>query len=170
MEELTNEEKQKIVDEINEDLKNEEEFPNEPGTTSIFTLDDIDNQAGEGSAQAQYDKAVSANATSLAILHNILNTKDKSMEISRKNLVKLIFATLKLPEEGAFLKFGGTAQQKQICEYAYAQMQLACNTRAFVLGVSAMREQRRAMKVAQEEAEQKENKVELEDSKEINNE
>lgn len=153
LKDLTKEEKEELVDRVNEDLKSEPDEPREDdeGTTSIFTMNDIDEKAGEGSAQAQYDKSVTANATSLAVLHSILNTKDKSMEISRKNLVKLIFATLKLPEEGAYLKFGGTDQQKQVCEFAYAQMQLAANCRAFVLGVDAMRQHRRALKEAEKE-------------------
>lgn len=149
LKDLTEEEKEELVEKVNEGLKDDSEESSEEGTTSIFTMNDIDEKAGEGSAQAQYERSVSANHTSLATLHNILHTKDKSYQISRKNLIKLIFATLKLPEEGAILKFGGTEQQRQVCEYAYAQMQLAANCRAFILGVDAMRQQRKALKAQQ---------------------
>lgn len=163
---LTEEEKQKIVDEINsEPERDSEESSSEEGTTSIFTMDDIDEKAGEGTAQAQYERSVTANHTSLATLHNILHTKDKSYQISRKNLIKLIFATLKLPEEGATLKFGGTEQQKQVCEYAYAQMQLAANTRAFILGVDAMRQARRDQKAKAEAAAKESEQGESKESK-----
>jgi len=82
---------------------------------------------------------------------------------------KLIFATLKLPEEGATLKFGGTRDQVQMCEFAYAQMQLAANTRAFILGVNAMREARKERKAKEEEAKAKQesdNQSSQEESKE----
>ena len=148
LKDLSQEEKEHLVNKVNEDLKSEDS--KEEGNTSLFNMSDIDEKAGQGSPQEQYDKCVSANVTSLATLHNILSTKDPSYQISRKNLIKLIFATLKLPEEGSVLKFGGTKEQQQVCEFAYAQMQLAANTRAFVLSVNAMREQRRAMKLAEE--------------------
>lgn len=151
---LSQEEKEELVEKVNEELKGESD-ESEGGNTEVFTMNDIDEKAGEGSAQEQYDKCLGANTTSLATLHNILNTKDKSYQISRKNLIKLIFATLKLPEEGATLKFGGGEQQKQACEFAYAQMQLAANCRAFILGVDAMRAQRKAMKAKEEEEKNK---------------
>ena len=149
LQELTEEQKQKIVDEVNA----ETEEPKSEGNTSLFTLDDISEEAGQGSAQAQYQKSVAVNAQVLYSLHQILNSKSGigGHKISRANLVKLVIATLKLPEEGAHLKFNGSPEQQQMCEFAFGQMQLAANTRAFVMGVDAMRQQRRAMK-EQEEA------------------
>ena len=134
---LTEEEKQKIVDDVN----NNEEVEFEEGNTSTFTLDQIGEGESMGSsAQEQYQKAIGANVRALSILDSILSQK----KISSKNMRKLVFATLKLPEEGATLKFGGTEEQKQVCEFAYAQMQLAANTRAFIMGVNAMKEARKA--------------------------
>jgi len=149
MTDLTQEQKEQIV----EDINNSTDEGLDEGNTSTFTMKDIDEKAEEGTPQEQYDKCVAANARSLAILDAIFEQK----KISSKNMRKLIFATLKLPESGATLKFGGTQEQKQVCEFAYAQMQLAANTRAFIMGVNAMREQRRAMREAEEGKEQGDN-------------
>tara|TARA_R100001086_G_scaffold249160_1_gene188067 strand:- start:600 stop:1094 length:495 start_codon:yes stop_codon:yes gene_type:complete len=153
LKELSEEQKEELLDKVNQDLANDS--GEEEGNTSVFTMNDIDEKAGEGSAQAQYEKSITANAQSLYTLDKILNSK-MGAKISRKNLVKLIFATLKLPESGATLKFGGTKDQQQMCEFAYAQMQLACNTRAFVLGVDAMRQARKERKAMEADNESKE--------------
>lgn len=155
LKDLSQEEKEELVDKVNEELESGE--GEDEGNTSIFTMNDISEEAGQGSAQAQYEKSITANAQSIYALDQLLNSKG-SVKISRKNLVKLLIATLKLPEEGATLKFGGTKDQQQMCEFAFAQAQLAANTRAFVLGVSAMRQQRRAMKEQEEAEKQKDNK------------
>lgn len=161
LKDLTEEQKEKIVDEVNS--QSEESNVDEKGNTSIFTMNDITEGPSDGSAQAQYEKSISMNAQSLYVLHNILNNGSNSnMHISRKNLIKLLFATLKLPEEGAVLKFGGTEEQQTVCEFAYAQMQMAANCRAFVLGVNAMREARRIEKAKAQESEKlKEDKGEI---------
>lgn len=166
LKDLTEEQKEDLVNQVNKEAESEENL--EEGNTSIFNMSDIDENAGEGSAQAQYEKSVTANAKSLHILDQVLNKKGAAT-VSRKNLIKLVFATLKLPEEGATLKFGGTREDKQLCEFAYAQMQLAANTRAFILGVDAMRMQRRAMKEAEAEK-QKQQESEKSEDKENTNE
>lgn len=149
---LSEEQKEKIINEVNAESDSEES-----GNTSIFTLDEISEsvEPSDESAQAQYEKAISANAQSLYILEQVLNSKSTA-SISRKNLVKLIFATLKLPEEGATLKFGGTRDQQQMCEFAYAQMQLANNCKAFILGVNAMRQARQVERAKAEAAKSQE--------------
>lgn len=152
LKELTDEQKEKIVDEVNAEALEGEST--EEGNTSLFTMDEIDPSTAELTPQQQYEKAVTANSTSLATLDGLFSQK----KISQKNMRKLVFATLKLPEEGATLEFGGTEEQKQLCEFAYAHMQIASNTRAFVLGVSAMRQQRKAIKVAEEQAKLEESK------------
>lgn len=163
---LTDEQKQKIVDEVNAEPESQE---GDDGNTSIFTMNDIDEKAGEGSAQEQYEKSVTANAQAIYTLEQMFNMK--GTKISNRNLKKLIFATLKLPEEGAVLKFGGTKQQQQMCEMAYAYMQLAANSRAFILGVNAMRQARRDRKAAEEEADnQSKEESSQEENKENSNE
>lgn len=159
---LTDEQKEKIVEQVNDEALNEE--APEEGNTSIFNMGDIDESASEGTAQAQYEKSVSINSQSLYTLDQLLSKGSNSgMYISRKNLIKLMFATLKLPEEGAVLKFGGTQDQRAACEFAYAQMQLAANTRAFILGVDAMRQQRRALKAQEEESKEQDSAKENND-------
>lgn len=159
LKDLSEEQKEKIVDEVNQEAESEEIL--EEGNTSIFNMDEIDENAGLGTPQEQYDRAIMTNVRATAILENILNNKSQSTshKISNNNLKKLIFATLKMPEAGAVLKFGGTSQQQQLCEFAYAQFQLAANTRAFVLGVDAMRRARQVEKLKQEATEKSEVKV-----------
>ena len=163
MKELSQELKEKIVDEVNADT---DEIIEE-GNTKLFNLDETEGENSMGeSAQAQYEKSITANAQALYSLQMLFS--NQSSKISKRNMIKLIFATLKLPEEGATLEFGGTREQKQMCEFAYAQMQLACNTKCFILGVNAMKQQRRAMKAKEEES-NNEAKQDLE-SKENSNE
>ena len=83
-----------------------------------------------------FDKSVAINQTTLANLSQILP------KLSKKNLIKLFFATLKLPEQGASLKFGGTQDDKQMCEYAYVNSQMARNALIHVLGTTAIAQAR----------------------------
>lgn len=160
LKDLSKEEKEELVDKVNEDLANVDESSD--GNTEIFTMNDIDPKAGETTPQQQYEKALTANSQALYAVDQIFS-KHNSVKISHKNMKKLIIATLKLPEEGAVLKFGGTKDQQQMCEFAYAQMQLAANCRAFILGVNAMKEQRRAMKAKAEEEAKIKDKVNIDD-------
>lgn len=129
-EELSEELKQKIVDEVNSGSE-----PEEPGNTSLFTmgsLEELKPFLKELTPLEMFDKSVAINQTTLANLADLLP------KLSKKNVIRLFFATMKLPEKGANLKFGGGPQEKQLCEMAYANSQMARNALVHVLGTTAI--------------------------------
>jgi hypothetical protein len=133
-EQLSDELKQKIVDEVNSDIE-----PEQPGNTSLFTmgsLEELKPFLKELTPLEMFDKSVAINQTTIANLADILP------KLSKKNIIKLFFATLKLPEQGASLKFGGKQQDQQMCEVAYANSQMARNALVHVLGTSAIAQAR----------------------------
>jgi hypothetical protein len=145
--ELSQEQKEKIVDEINNSPEEEES-----GNTSLFTMGSMEELKPflkDLTPQEMFDKSVAINQTTLANLADILP------KLSKKNIMRLFFATLKLPEKGANLKFGGGPQEKQLCEMAYANSQMARNAMIHVLGTTSIA-QARLVKRREEEAEQRE--------------
>ena len=142
--ELSQETKQKIVDEVN-NLPEEKEESN----TSLFnmgSMEELKPFLKDLTPLEMFDKSVAINQTTLANLADILP------KLSKKNVMRLFFATLKLPEKGANLKFGGGPQEKQLCEMAYANSQMARNALVHVLGTTAIAQARLTKKQEQEEA------------------
>lgn len=128
--ELNEELKKKIVDEINNAPEEEVE-----SNTSLFTMASIDELKpflAELTPMEMFEKSVALNQTSNANLAQILP------RLSKKNLIRLFFATLKLPEKDAHLKFGGSQQEQKLCEIAYANSQMARNALVHVLGTTAI--------------------------------
>lgn len=143
-EELSEELKQKIVDEVNSDSEPEDE-----SNTSIFTmgsLEELKPFLKELTPLEMFDKSVAINQTTLANLADLLP------RLSKKNVIRLFFATMKLPEKGANLKFGGGPQEKQLCEMAYANSQMARNALVHVLGTTAIAQAKFVKKQEMEEA------------------
>jgi hypothetical protein len=142
--ELSQETKQKIVDEVN-NLPEEKEESN----TSLFnmgSMEELKPFLKDLTPLEMFDKSVAINQTTLANLADILP------KLSKKNVMRLFFATLKLHEKGANLKFGGGPQEKQLCEMAYANSQMARNALVHVLGTTAIAQARLTKKQEQEEA------------------
>lgn len=152
--EVTQEQKEKIVEELNSESGSNQL----DGNTSIFNLYSMAELAPylkELTPIEMFEKSVALNYTAANNLDHVLS------KMSKRNLIKLFFATLKLPEHGATLKFGGKLQDQQACEYAYAQAQLARNALIHVLGTTAMAQARMMKKREEEEAVQaSENKEE----------
>lgn len=144
--ELSQELKQKIVDEVNSDQAE----PESESNTSLFTmasLDELKPFLAELTPMEMFEKSVALNQTSNANLAQILP------RMSKKNIIKLLFATLKLPEKDAVLKFGGSQQDQRICEIAYANSQMARNALVHVLGTTAIAQAKLVKKRELEEAE-----------------
>ena len=146
-EELSDEIKQKIVDEINSD----QDEPESKSNTSLFTMGSLEELKPFLEALTpleMFDKSVALNQTTLANLSDILP------RLSKKNLIKLFFATLKLPESNAVLNFGGTQADLRWCEYAYANAQMTRNALVHVLGTTSIAQARlvksRELKEAEE--------------------
>jgi hypothetical protein len=146
--ELSPELKQKIVDEVNSpDVESEPE-----SNTQLFTMGSMEELKPflkDLTPLEMFEKSVAINQTTIANLAQILP------KLSKKNIIRLFFATLKLPEQGASLKFGGKQQEQQLCEMAYANSQMARNALVHVLGTTAIAQAKLVKKREQEEAESK---------------
>jgi hypothetical protein len=143
-EELSEELKQKIVDEVNSDSE-----PEQSGNTSLFNMGSLEELKPFLEAltpMEMFDKSVAINQTTIANLADILP------RLSKKNLIRLFFATMKLPEKGATLQFGGSQDDKKWCEIAYANSQMARNALVHVLGTTAIAQAKLVKKKEQEEA------------------
>jgi hypothetical protein len=118
--ELSQKQKEKIVEELNSESEEQSS-----GNTSLFTMANMEELKPflqELTPMDMFDKSVALNQTTIANLADLLP------RLSKKNLIRLFFATLKLPEKGANLKFGGKQQEQQLCEMAYANSQILGTT------------------------------------------
>lgn len=144
---LSMEEKQKLLDQALESEDKEE------GNTSLFNLanmDELKPLLEELTPMAMFERSVALNFTTTANLQDLLP------RLSKKNLIKLFFATLKLPEGNASLSFGGSANDKKLCEMSYAQAQLARNAMVHVLGTTAIAQARLYKAKLEKEKQEKE--------------
>lgn len=144
--ELTSELKQKIVDELN----SEQSEPESAGNTHLFnmgSMEELQPFLKELTPLEMFDKSVVLNQTSIANLVHVLP------KMSKRNIIKLLFATLKLPEPGATLKFGGKQEELRMCEFAYANTQMARNSLVHVLGTTAIAQAKLVSKREKEQAE-----------------
>ena len=144
--ELTEDQKQAIVDEANDTSEVSEE-----SNTSLFNMGDLDELKPfleELTPLDMFDKSVAMSKTSMANLDDLLH------RLSKKNIIKLFFATMQLPEDGSVLKFGGTKEDKALCEIAFANSQMARNCLVHILGTSAIAQAKLTKKKEMELAEQ----------------
>lgn len=144
--ELTQEQKQKIVDEVNSDQAE----PESESNTSLFTmasLDELKPFLAELTPMEMFEKSVAINQISISRLEPILRG------MSKRNIIKAFIATLKLPEKDAVLKFGGKQQDQQNSEVAFYQAQMARNALVHVLGTTAIAQAKLVKKRELEEAE-----------------
>jgi hypothetical protein len=144
--ELSQKQKEKIVEELNSESEEQSS-----GNTSLFTMANMEELKPflqELTPMDMFDKSVALNQTTIANLADLLP------RLSKKNLIRLFFATLKLPEKGANLKFGGKQQEQQLCEMAYANSQMARNALIHILGTTAIAQARLVKKKENELKEQ----------------
>jgi hypothetical protein len=146
LKQLTEEQKQAIVEQANLELETEKQEGNTV-VTSASEDDKLMEMINSFSPKELFEQNVSASYRSLAKLDAILP------RLSKKNLHRLIIATLRLPEEGLNLNFGGTAQDVETAKQAFIQAQIARNASVYVLGTKAMAQARLAKKAEQKEKE-----------------
>lgn len=143
--ELTSELKQKIVDEANESAEVEDQ-----SNTSLFnmgSMEELKPFLQDLTPIEMFEKSVALNQTCNANLAILLP------KLSKRNLIRLFFATMKLPEQGAVLKFGGGQEEQKLCELAYANSQMARNALVHVLGTTAIAQSKLIKQRESEEAE-----------------
>ena len=126
--ELTDEQKQKIVDEVNSE--DEEEY----GNTTISSI------ADDPDAKEMMDKVNPKNLYENQIASNFRSTYHLGQllpSLSKKNLIKLLMFVCKLPEKDGYIKFGGTKKDQQTANEAFIQAQVASNSKTYIMSVDA---------------------------------
>jgi hypothetical protein len=129
MEDLTLEKKQQIVDELNSSIDTDAD-----SNLNVSTIaDDPEAKAklDQVSPRQLYESQIAANFRSTYILGQL------AQKLSKKNLIKLLMFTCKLPEEEGFINFGGTKEQQKDAENAFIQAQVASNAKTFILSIDA---------------------------------
>lgn len=143
--ELSIEEKQALLDKA---MQQEKAHAEEESNISIYNMAELAPFLKELTPMEMFEKSVAMNYTTAANLQYILP------QLSKKNLIKLFFATLKLPEKDSSINFGGSQDDKKNCEIAYAQAQLMRNSLVHVLGTSSIAKARFERMKKEEESKQ----------------
>lgn len=123
-EEMTDEQKQKVLEEVNDEVESEE---GNTSITSISEMDEISKKMDEMTPEELKEHNVSVNIRACYSVENIVEN------LSKKNLKKVLMAILRLPEENASLTFGGTEKGKKDAEMAFIQAQVALNSKVHVI-------------------------------------
>lgn len=141
---LTEDQKKSIIDEAN--LLPEEAVESGLETTISYAADEakLVEQIANMNPQELFEKNVASSYRSLMKLDQQL------IHLSKRNIIKLIQATLKLPEEGMRVNFGGTPKERQKALEAFVQLQVARNSFVFVVGTQAVFKAKLANKHEQE--------------------
>lgn len=127
-EELSLEEKQKILDEINAP---DEESEGNTEISYIAENEALMEQVGKLTPKQLYEQNLAANVRSTMMLGSMVKS------LSKKNLQRVMLAVLKLPSEGDSLEFGGTQEQKNLAYQAFIQAQVASNSKTYILSINA---------------------------------
>jgi hypothetical protein len=145
LENLTEAQKRKIVDEVNE--MGDEDISGNTVVTSIADHEEFSKRLNELTPKQMYEQNVASNFRSAMKLDPLLE------QMSKKNLKKLLMAIVKLPEPGFNISFGGTT--KKISENAFIHAQVCANTKTYIQSVDAVA-RARYEKLKQIEKEQEE--------------
>lgn len=128
---LTEEQKKKIVEEANA-------LPQEPeaGLETSVTYAADDNKLVEQIASMTPEELFERNVA--ASYRSLMKLEGQLQRLSKKNIIKLMLATLKLPDEGMRVNFGGTKADIENATQAFVQAQVARNSFVFVTGTQAL--------------------------------
>jgi hypothetical protein len=128
LQELSDAEKQKIVDQVNE--MGDEDISGNTVITSIADHEEFSKQLDSLTPKQMYEQNVASNFRSAMKLDPLLD------QMSKKNLKKLLLAIVKLPEPGFSIKFGGTSSKAS--ENAFIHAQVCANTKTYIQSVDAV--------------------------------
>ena len=139
--ELTAEEKKKIVEEANA-------TPDTPeGNTTVTQIADDEKLMQQIESMTPKELFESNIAASFRSIHAL----DKMLpQLSKKNLVKLLLATLKLPEDDLYVNFGGQKKDKELALECFMKCQIARNAYAYVVSIRAAAQARLAKRAEEE--------------------
>ena len=147
MKELTLEQKEAIVAELNQP-----ELPQDKGNAEIITIKEaglFEEAHAKGDIRGQIAHFASINVTSRAKADNLFDTA----KISNRNIKKAVLAACAIPEEDAEIKFGGTPDQQRDAAKLFYYLQTAVTTRGVALERSIKLQQMEKAKAAKEQGE-----------------
>lgn len=150
-ENLSEEEKQNVLDEVNQEMDTEE---GNTTITSISEMEELRDKIADMNPQELFEHNVTANIRACYTLERLTEN------LTRKNMKKLLLAVLRLPEENATLKFGGTSEKKKAAEQAFIQAQVAFNSKVHVIACQAAQKSKLAEEEKLKENEETQNKGE----------
>lgn len=154
--ELTQELKEKIVEELNQP----EQAPESEGNAQVITAKEaglFEDASARGDVRGQIARFTAINVSARAKLDALLD----GAKLSNRNLKKVILAATAIPDGDADIKFGGTPQQQEAAKAAFYYLQTAITTRGIALERAIKLEQMEKAKAAeQQKAEQEEKKDE----------
>lgn len=146
LEGLSEAEKQKVLDEVN---SLPEEDVNGGNTTIVTASQDekLSKIIESMSPKEMLEQNINANFSSRMQLGKLLP------QLSKKNLIRVLMATVALPETDMDLKFGGTPEDIKRAQWAYIQAQVAENARMYVVSTEAMARAQQQKKIEEEQTE-----------------
>lgn len=124
---LTDEQKQTIVDEVNQDTETEAD-----GNVQIISAKEaglFEDATFKGDIKGQIAKFTAINVHARAKVDTLFD----STKLSNRNIKKAVLAACAIPEEGASITFGGTPQQQEASEALFQYLQVAITTRGIAL-------------------------------------
>lgn len=145
-EELSQELKQKIVDEVNQT----EEISDGEGNAKVITAKEaglFEEASLRGDIKGQIARFTAINVSSRAKADALFD----GAKLSARNIKKAILAATAIPDGDADIKFGGTPQQQEAAKALFYYLQTAITTRGIALERSIKLEQMEKAKAAEQQ-------------------
>lgn len=150
MKELSQEQKEQIVEELNQP-----EAPEAEGNAKIITAKEaglFEDASARGDIRGQIARFTAINVSSRAKADALFD----GAKLSNRNIKKAILAATAIPDGDADINFGGTAQQQESAKALFYYLQTAITTRGIALERAIKLEQLEKAQAAREQAKQEE--------------
>jgi hypothetical protein len=148
--ELTQEIKEKIVEELNQP-----ELSNSDGNATIITAKEagmFEDASARGDIRGQIARFTAINVSSRAKMDALFD----GAKMSNRNIKRAVLAACAIPDGDADLTFGGTPQQQDAAKALFYYLQTAITTRGVALERSIKLEQLEKAQAAAAQAKQEE--------------
>lgn len=144
--EITQEIKEKIVEELNQP-----EQVDEGGNASVITAKEaglFEDATARGDIKGQIARFTAINVSSRAKADALFD----SAKLSNRNIKKAVLAACAIPDGNADIKFGGTPQQQEAAAALFYYLQTAITTRGIALERAIKLEQIEKAKAAEQQS------------------
>lgn len=148
--ELSQEQKEQIVAELNQP-----EAPESEGNAKIITAKEaglFEDASARGDIRGQIARFTAINVSSRAKMDALFD----GAKMSNRNIKRAVLAACAIPDGDANLSFGGTEQQQEAAKALFYYLQTAITTRGIALERAIKLEQLEKAQAAKEQAKQEE--------------